>query len=58
MDILERVRAILRKPSEKRQEAIAVTEAKKEAEAKTELEECMQMSKRLNSNINGLNPFQ
>ncbi|WP_198946955.1 hypothetical protein [Bacillus mycoides] len=54
MDILERVRAILRKPSEKRQEAIAVTEA----EAKTELEECMQMSKRLNSNINGLNPFQ
>ncbi|BCC61269.1 TPA: hypothetical protein QC160_000569 [Bacillus cereus] len=50
MDILERVRAIFRKPIEKRQEAIAV------AEAKTELEECMQMSKRLNSNINGSNP--
>ncbi|MDA2143485.1 MULTISPECIES: hypothetical protein [unclassified Bacillus cereus group] len=52
MDILERVRAILRKPSEERREAITVTEAK------TELEECMQMSKRLNSNINGSNLFQ
>ncbi|MFK4412900.1 methionyl-tRNA synthetase [Bacillus sp. RC251] len=52
MDILERVRAILRKAMEKRQEAIEV------AETKTELEECMQMSKRLNSNINGSNPFQ
>ncbi|MGH0827273.1 hypothetical protein ACQVTX_02735 [Bacillus pretiosus] len=50
MDILERVRAILRKPIKKKQEAIAV------AEAKTELEECMQMSKRLNSNINGSSP--
>ncbi|CKH06385.1 hypothetical protein [Bacillus paranthracis] len=58
MDILERVRAILRKPTKKKQEAIAVAEAKKDAEVKTELEECMQMSKRLNSNINGSNPFQ
>lgn len=55
MDILERVRAILGKPIEKRREAIEAKEAKKAAEQEAELEECMQMSKRINSNVN--NPF-
>lgn len=58
MDILERVRAILRKPIERGEEAIAAKEAKKDDEAQTELEECMQITKRLNSNKSGTNPFQ